>query len=114
VQEHVDVNPWPGVHISCPYYLCLEAFPTRALLYAHAKQTGHRPFACICGKTFSRADALARHCAPKTITCPLCSNHDGDKAFTRLDHLRQHLTTFHRVDKSNLDQYCQPARGNTA
>ncbi|RYP47366.1 hypothetical protein DL769_011318 [Monosporascus sp. CRB-8-3] len=39
------------------------------------------------------------------IHCPLCDKHDGDKGFTRRDHLLQHLKRYHRVNEKGLARF---------
>jgi len=67
----------------------------------HAKRTQHLPYTCRCLKKFSRADCLDRHLytlAPAVkFPCSYCSRYDGTSGFSRLDHLTQHLRSFHRI-----------------
>jgi hypothetical protein len=86
---------------------CSLRFPHNSALDNHAKQTLHAPFACICGGTFSRIDVLNRHLEtysprPKaSYPCPHCSKFSGMKAFTRRDHLTQHLRGYHNIEVSS-------------
>ncbi|KAK3369243.1 hypothetical protein B0T24DRAFT_596008 [Lasiosphaeria ovina] len=104
IPEHGNI--WPFTH-QCADATCFADFPTRKSLHEHANQTGHLPFGCWCGKLFKRADTLNRHITPPSIECEFCTNHDGDKAFRRLDHLRQHLSVFHRFNKKAIDSHCK-------
>jgi hypothetical protein len=84
---------------------CSLHFPHNSALNNHAKQTQHAPFACICGVTFSRVDVINRHLEkhnPKAFyPCPHCSKFSGMKAFTRRDHLTQHLRGYHNIEVSS-------------
>jgi hypothetical protein len=86
---------------------CSLRFPHNSALDNHAKQTLHAPFACICSVTFSRIDVLNRHLetyspSPKAFyPCPHCSKYSGMKAFTRRDHLTQHLRGYHNIEVSS-------------
>ncbi|KAJ8125488.1 hypothetical protein O1611_g8150 [Lasiodiplodia mahajangana] len=35
-------------------------------------------------------------------SCPLCQQNEATKTFTRLDHLRQHLKTFHKIHAGRI------------
>ena len=94
---------------------CLQVFTTRRNLETHGRDAGHSAFRCHCGGWFARYDSLQRHIAAKHLTssgttrpsfpCPVCHAHDGDKAFTRRDHLTQHLRTFHRFDAKGISHF---------
>jgi hypothetical protein len=83
---------------------CSEHFPHKSALDNHAKQTTHGAYACSCGVTFTRLDVLDRHIQtfnPKTFyPCTYCSKFSGLRAFTRRDHLTQHLRGYHKIENS--------------
>ncbi|KAE9369755.1 hypothetical protein N431DRAFT_53088 [Stipitochalara longipes BDJ] len=83
---------------------CSQPFPHKSALDKHAKQTRHKAHACSCGITFTRFDVLNRHVQsfnPKTVyPCSYCSKYTGMSAFTRRDHLTQHLRGFHKIEIS--------------
>ncbi|KAI8625893.1 hypothetical protein F5Y19DRAFT_449127, partial [Xylariaceae sp. FL1651] len=60
---------------------------------------------CICGSKFTRPDALKRHIKSKNkvaqYPCLLCDRHQGPKAFTRADHLTQHLRGVHKQGRDD-------------
>ncbi|KAK4453876.1 hypothetical protein QBC34DRAFT_393624 [Podospora aff. communis PSN243] len=79
---------------------------------------------CLCGKTFSRKDALSRHirsaslrstrfttetsgAREKNYACHLCDKFQGVNGFKRRDHLRQHLGVkgYHKLNKEAVDKY---------
>ncbi|KAK0743894.1 hypothetical protein B0T18DRAFT_448469 [Schizothecium vesticola] len=112
--DSLHCNLWLGTHTCAS---CLTDFPTRAAVTLHAKQQGpgHSPFMCTCLRSFARLDTLKRHCQAKNgtaeaIHCPLCTKHDGDKSFTRRDHLQQHLAGYHKLDHKGLAHFA--ARNN--
>lgn len=78
---------------------CGELFGKSYMLDAHTKNTKHRAWACCdCRKTYVRISTLSRHrrtvhVDKETYCCGLCGD---DKAFRRMDHLRQHLREVHR------------------
>ncbi|CZR65871.1 uncharacterized protein PAC_15771 [Phialocephala subalpina] len=84
---------------------CNTVFRNKATLDSHASQTQHAPYICICGKACSRFDVLNRHVDkfnPKALyPCPYCSRFSGLKGFHRLDHLTQHLQTYHNIDRQS-------------
>ncbi|KAI1126554.1 hypothetical protein F5Y10DRAFT_210519 [Nemania abortiva] len=63
---------------------------------------------CVCGGTFSRSDSLERHIASKNkvakVYCSLCEHDETAKSFSRLDHLAQHLRTFHKIPKGRIPE----------
>jgi hypothetical protein len=89
---------------------CSEHLPHKSALDNHAKQTQHRAYACSCSATFTRLDVLDRHIQtfnPKTFyPYTYCSKFSGLRAFTRQDHLTQHLRGYHKMEsltKSTTD-----------
>jgi hypothetical protein len=93
---------------------CSLRFPHNSALNTHAKQTQHAPYACTCGVTFSRVDVMNRHLEkhnPKaSYPCPHCSKYSGTKAFTRRDHLTQHLRGYHNIEVSSDSDNPQSSR----
>lgn len=93
---------------------CVQGFNSSASPEKHGKDVNHQPFKCACGKGFGRPDTLKRHKASACklrlplldvqprFGCPFCSNHDGNKAFARRDHLDQHLRGFHKFEKKGI------------
>ncbi|KAI0106998.1 hypothetical protein GGR51DRAFT_571248 [Nemania sp. FL0031] len=67
---------------------------------------GHRPVECVCGSTFTRPDGLERHIASMNkivkASCLLCQHDQPPKTFSRLDHLHQHLRTFHKIPAGRI------------
>ena len=81
---------------------CGEPFKDAQSLEQHAKRNEHRTFVCpepSCDKSYSRRDALARHRGThktmKTHVCAACAQNDVRKAFSRKDHLDQHIRNSH-------------------
>ncbi|KAI1747559.1 hypothetical protein F4782DRAFT_535319 [Xylaria castorea] len=92
---------------------CFVAFQNDSKLSKHGKDEGHRPYACLCGKTFSRLYTLTRHLSSRSAAsvtssvgakhpCPLCTKYDGEKAFNRRDHLLQHLRVLHKIEDKGV------------
>ncbi|KAI8946847.1 hypothetical protein F4801DRAFT_596050 [Xylaria longipes] len=92
---------------------CFAAFRNNTELFKHGKDTGHRPYACYCGKTFSRLYTVTRHLGSRAAasgtssvgakhSCPFCTKYDGDKGFNRRDHLLQHLRVLHKIDEKGI------------
>ncbi|KAI1107989.1 hypothetical protein F5Y14DRAFT_437835 [Nemania sp. NC0429] len=87
---------------------CFESFKNNSELGKHGKATGHKPYPCNCGERFSRYDSIRRHLCSHgqpgaKHPCPVCTKHDGDRAFTRMDHLLQHLRGTHRFDEKGIE-----------
>ncbi|KAH6670410.1 hypothetical protein B0J14DRAFT_96458 [Halenospora varia] len=84
---------------------CKESFDTKGALDAHAKYSQHSPYSCKCGKLFSRCDILDRHIhsmqPTRTYPCPHCKKYRGTKAFSRRDHLTQHIRGYHHIELSS-------------
>ncbi|KAI0555679.1 hypothetical protein F4679DRAFT_519466 [Xylaria curta] len=88
---------------------CRTRCRNNTALREHGVKENHRPYGCVCGGTFARLDALERHIASKNkvirFYCPLCEHDETVKAFTRADHLPQHLRTFHKIPAGRIPQH---------
>ncbi|KAI1353190.1 hypothetical protein F5Y01DRAFT_62928 [Xylaria sp. FL0043] len=93
-------------HDVCVCVTCRVRCPNDVALHKHGKAEAHPPFGCVCGATFSRPDTLGRHILSKNkvldYSCPLCKRDETPKAFSRADHLYQHLKTFHRIPTGRI------------
>ncbi|KAI0860023.1 hypothetical protein F4860DRAFT_233634 [Xylaria cubensis] len=118
-----NLEQYPAIQAShgrvefAPLFACIECFAVFRndnQLLEHGKNTGHRPYGCDCGKTFSRLYTLTRHLSSKSVasvtsrlgakhSCPLCTKYDGENGFIRRDHLRQHLRVFHKLDDKGIE-----------
>ncbi|KAI0857755.1 hypothetical protein F4860DRAFT_527619 [Xylaria cubensis] len=89
----------------CVCIACHACCRNNTALRKHGAKENHRPYGCVCGGAFARLDALERHIASKNkvtrFYCPLCEQ-DETKAFTRADHLPQHLRTFHKIPAGRI------------
>ncbi|KAF2098172.1 hypothetical protein NA57DRAFT_57338 [Rhizodiscina lignyota] len=69
-------------------------------------------FACTepgCDRTYHLASSLSRHRATHTsrrFPCKYCRKYQGEDAFKRKDHLRQHIQRCHGVEKEEFEKYC--------
>lgn len=99
IPEHAAVITEAG-------HVCIECGSvkkTKSDLDFHGTTQRHSPFACTCGRRFSRSDVLTRHLKTKNNTqpqhpCPYCKRHRGKSAFHRRDHLKQHIVEYHKFD----------------
>lgn len=95
---------------------CSLQFSTQTALDVHAKQSQHLPYTCQCLQKFSRMDCLVRHIQNfepvSTFPCPYCTKYDGKNAFSRRDHLAQHLRRVHKIEDSPSPSTA--GRGRTA
>ncbi|TRX88198.1 hypothetical protein FHL15_010887 [Xylaria flabelliformis] len=98
---------------------CLRVFRNNSKLLDHGKAADHHPYACFCGKTFSRLFSVTRHLSSREVAsvagsagprhpCPLCTKYDGEYGFNRRDHLRQHLRVFHKLDNKGMESIMGP------
>ncbi|KAI0430376.1 hypothetical protein F5Y09DRAFT_307999 [Xylaria sp. FL1042] len=94
-------------------FVCSSTFRNDTELLKHGKDTNHQPYACYCGKTFSRLSTITRHLGSRAAasvtsdasakySCPVCTKYDGEKAFGRRDHLLQHLRGHHKFDQKGV------------
>ncbi|KAI1753082.1 hypothetical protein F4782DRAFT_546022 [Xylaria castorea] len=85
----------------CICIACQTRCRNNTALRKHGAKENHRPYGCVCGDAFARLYVLGRHIASKNkvtkFHCPLCEYDETVKAFTRADHLPQHLRTFHKI-----------------
>lgn len=93
---------------------CNLHFSSRAVLEDHARETQHAPYRCRCGKPYSRLDVLHRHIrisqSGASYPCPHCKRHRGSRAFSRRDHLTQHLRGYHNMESGDdSDDTSSPA-----
>ncbi|KAJ2981338.1 hypothetical protein NUW58_g6712 [Xylaria curta] len=105
----------------CVCVACLTHCRNNDALRKHGDREGHHPYGCVCGDTFNRLDVLQRHIASgnnvNSFSCSLCEN---ARAFSRPDHLRQHLRTYHKIPAGRIPEdfavgpACDaPAEGST-
>lgn len=105
---HPVINPTQHFKVIFPTKYtcatCWTVFPRNSDLEKHASSTRHPSFRCFCGTHFGRAACLTRHVnahdGSKIHRCDWCD----DKAFPRLDKLRDHLRNFHRFNYSSLSR----------
>ncbi|KAI1659463.1 hypothetical protein F4813DRAFT_353055 [Daldinia decipiens] len=92
--------------LTCVDSTCYKTFGTNEQLRKHGEKEGHNAYGCICGTTFTRLDALNRHISSKSrnaaqYLCEYCYAYQGENAFSRRDHLTQHLKVYHRIDTAD-------------
>ncbi|KAI0547603.1 hypothetical protein F4679DRAFT_586270 [Xylaria curta] len=112
VVEHYSATPVLHGRVELTHqFACIECyavFQNNNQLWEHGKSTGHRPYSCDCGKTYSKLYALTRHLSVTNgvgakYSCPLCTKYDGENGFNRRDHLQQHLRELHKLDKKGME-----------
>ncbi|OTB04525.1 hypothetical protein M426DRAFT_11419 [Hypoxylon sp. CI-4A] len=93
---------------------CQTSFETRKELRRHAREEQHNVIGCLCGKTFSRPDALIRHCDKKDrkFPCTFCKRHRDEDSFHRQDHLAQHLRGYHKLEEERIITICGTTTGD--
>ncbi|OTB16132.1 hypothetical protein K445DRAFT_95771 [Daldinia sp. EC12] len=92
-------------------YSCAEcngSFRFRHELEEHVISSHHSPYACSCGKRFSRTDTLRRHinsfdAKSHSYPCYDCRSYRDGNAFRRRDHLLQHLRNYHNLDAQRIN-----------
>ncbi|KAH8819389.1 hypothetical protein F5884DRAFT_825944 [Xylogone sp. PMI_703] len=89
---------------------CGESFLHDNSLADHAKATSHAPYLCHCGAAFSRLDVLMRHIrtfdpATARFPCTYCTRFSGPNAFSRKDHLANHLRNYHKIEDNEDDAF---------
>ncbi|KAI0181783.1 hypothetical protein GGR52DRAFT_526260 [Hypoxylon sp. FL1284] len=104
IAHHPIRGHWPFRCTECGTVIWRSA----ELMREHAR---HNRFKCSCGKTFSRSDALTRHCrqGQKSFHCP---KRRCNGAFSRNDHLIQHLRTYHALDEKEIKEIYPNFGGN--
>ncbi|KAI1366343.1 hypothetical protein F5Y08DRAFT_327390 [Xylaria arbuscula] len=87
----------------CTCIVCLTSCSSNAALRQHGLEQNHSPYGCVCGEGFCRLDSLERHILSKNKvtrdSCPLCR-----KDFSCIDHVYQHLRTFHKIPTGRIPQ----------
>ncbi|TEY67138.1 hypothetical protein BOTCAL_0129g00100 [Botryotinia calthae] len=89
---------------------CGDLFDSRGQLDYHALRSGHSAYNCRypdCESTAGRFSDLIRHQArhKKDVPrhpCPHCRTYRGNNGFKRKDHLRQHITNFHKIEPNHI------------
>lgn len=88
---------------------CFQGFLTASALEQHARTRSHRCFVCLepeCKKSYCRRDLFTRHKRTHRqlgmYNCATCHQQDQTKAFSRKDHLRQHIRRCH----VGISTYC--------
>lgn len=103
-------SPRSGLSHECA--TCGACFSNYAALDRHARDFGSLHFIYVCTHTgcasrYNRRDTFLRHLGTHTNTprfpCPHCHKHDGEKAFIRRDHLRQHIRCFHNISLAAMN-----------
>ncbi|KAF7933855.1 uncharacterized protein EAE98_003564 [Botrytis deweyae] len=85
---------------------CEDLFEDTVKLDSHARRSGHSAYICRypdCESTIGRLSDLIRHQArhKKDVPrhpCPHCSTYRGNNGFKRKDHLRQHISSYHKIE----------------
>lgn len=84
--------------------VCLTTFDANRDLEAHARDLSHSAFLCSCNRSYSRHCSLKRHISAKNgmrvFECEWCD----EKTFLRLDKLRDHWKSFHKVGRRALEK----------
>ncbi|KAI3320981.1 hypothetical protein HD806DRAFT_504151 [Xylariaceae sp. AK1471] len=98
--DRVDVHAASNRNV-CVCIVCHTHCQNKTALRKHGEKEDHRPYGCVCGENFARSDVLERHIASKNkvakFYCPFCEHGQAPKAFSRADHLPQHLRAFHKI-----------------
>ena len=82
---------------------CNSSFGSANKLYRHAEEADHIALRCeveSCKATFSRLDTKRRHMVSQHSIgvlhpCSHCQKYQGENAFKRKDHLKQHMQNAH-------------------
>jgi Zinc finger, C2H2 type len=115
---------------------CKASFRTHRALKKHADTTKHVAYKCTCEAEFSRLYSLDQHIhdyvaitrssqeagevesgaqdgaegimqgGGRVFPCLYCSKYVDEKAFTRKDHLTQHLVGYHKFERGRVQTRC--------
>ncbi|KAF7954203.1 hypothetical protein EAE96_005332 [Botrytis aclada] len=85
---------------------CGDLFDYMTQLDDHARRSGHSAYMCRypdCESTAGRISDLIRHqsCHKRDVPrhpCPHCRTYRGSNGFKRKDHLRQHISNYHKIE----------------
>lgn len=88
---------------------CHESFPNKNQLDKHGRKAIHKAFACSCGRSFPRSDALYRHLQSNfedgyQFRCTFRKCPRSKRGFSRRDHLGQHLQNYHKLDQKQFNE----------
>ncbi|RAL65918.1 hypothetical protein DID88_005580 [Monilinia fructigena] len=88
---------------------CGDLFENMTQLDSHGTLEGHFAYLCLypdCGSMAGRIGDLIRHqaCHKSNVArhpCPHCRTYRGNNGFKRKDHLRQHISNYHKIETIN-------------
>ncbi|KAI0900294.1 hypothetical protein F4806DRAFT_491181 [Annulohypoxylon nitens] len=88
---------------------CHESFLNKAQPDFHGLNDIHKAFACSCGRSFTRSDALDRHLRSnlkdeRPFPCTFRKCPRSKRGFSRRDHLAQHLQNYHKLNQKQFNE----------